>query len=263
MVPGVRGSWMAMIWSNLVAGSALRVMAAAGVTRSARPRMSATMISLPSPFILAKGAALSIAAYMAETTADYQCRRALRGRDLALAGLCLAARLEQEPGAALGLIDEGFQEARGGDVVLLAAKIVGAAHAGDQCLVVLAQFAQHVLRRHEVGVVVLDALQASDMADRAQRGAAQLAGALGQFVGHFENLLRLLVQQQVIVAEMRSADMPVEILGLQVKGKDVGQECVERAGNVAAGIVAQAGGRGERGFAAAFGSDGVRHDGSS
>jgi len=55
-VPGVRGSWIAMIWSKRVAGSAFSAIAAAGATRSARPRMSATMISLPSPFILAKGA---------------------------------------------------------------------------------------------------------------------------------------------------------------------------------------------------------------
>src|SRR6218665_857820 len=47
---------MAMIWSNFVAGSALIAMAAAGVTLSLRPRMSATMISLPSPFILRNGA---------------------------------------------------------------------------------------------------------------------------------------------------------------------------------------------------------------
>src|ERR1700742_1992101 len=45
-----------MIWSNLVAASPLMAIAAAGVTRSARLRMSATMISLPSPFILRNGA---------------------------------------------------------------------------------------------------------------------------------------------------------------------------------------------------------------
>src|SRR6188768_3745473 len=71
-----------MIWSNLVAGSALMAIAAAGVTRSARPRMSATMISLPSPFILAKGAVVpncaapkGVCAYMAETPQNCQRRR--------------------------------------------------------------------------------------------------------------------------------------------------------------------------------------------
>src|SRR6185437_1652552 len=45
-----------MIWSNFVAGSALMAIAASAVTRSARPRISATMISLPSPFIFKNGA---------------------------------------------------------------------------------------------------------------------------------------------------------------------------------------------------------------
>ena len=35
-------------------------MAAAAVTRSARPRISATMIWLPSPFILRKGTVLTV-----------------------------------------------------------------------------------------------------------------------------------------------------------------------------------------------------------
>jgi hypothetical protein len=58
---GRAASWMAMIWSKPVAASALSATAAAGVTRSARPRISATMISLPMPFILAKGAVLAMA----------------------------------------------------------------------------------------------------------------------------------------------------------------------------------------------------------
>jgi hypothetical protein len=49
---------MAMIWSNLVSGRALMAMAASGVTRAFVPRMSATMIWLPSPFIFKKGTSL-------------------------------------------------------------------------------------------------------------------------------------------------------------------------------------------------------------
>src|SRR5690606_7914349 len=48
---------MAMIWSNRVAGSVASARAAAGDTRSVRPRISATMIALPSPFIFANCAA--------------------------------------------------------------------------------------------------------------------------------------------------------------------------------------------------------------
>ena len=74
-----------MIWSNFVAASALSAIAAAAVTLSARPRISATMISLPMPFILAKGAApaigpvisVSVWRYMAETGRNYQSGAAL------------------------------------------------------------------------------------------------------------------------------------------------------------------------------------------
>ena len=108
--------------------------------------------------------------------------------------------------------------------------------AADEILVVVAQLRQHVLRRHVGGVVVLDALQARDLADRVQRDAADLAHALGQRVGHGEDLIALLVEQQVVVAEMRPAHVPVEVLGLEVDGEGVGEQRVERAGQIADGI---------------------------
>jgi hypothetical protein len=47
--------------------------------------------------------------------------------------------------------------------------------------------------------------------------------------------LRCGPEKEMIVAEMRSTDMPMEILGLEVKGKDIGKERIERAGDVASG----------------------------
>ena len=64
-------------------------------------------------------------------------------------------------------------------------------------------------------VVVLDPLQPGDMADRPDGGAADLAHPLGQDVDAVLELLGLLVEQQMVVAEMRPADMPMEILGLR------------------------------------------------
>ena len=43
-------------------------------------------------------------------------------------------------------------------------------------------------------------------------------------IGGCEYLLALLVQQQVIVAKMRARYVPVEILRLDVKGEQVGQD---------------------------------------
>ena len=87
-------------------------------------------------------------------------------------------------------------------------------------------------RRHEIGVVVLDhGLQLGDMADRAQRGAADLADPLGHVVGGAKDVGGLLVEQQVVVAEMRPADVPVEILGLEIERVAVGQQPVEGLGH--------------------------------
>ncbi len=53
----------------------------------------------------------------------------------------------------------------------------------------------------------------------------------------------LLVEQQMVVAEMRAADVPVEILGLHIERKGVGQQAVERRGNLLDGVVRQIGRR--------------------
>ena len=73
-------------------------------------------------------------------------------------------------------------------------------------------------RAYDEGTAVLvgDALQAGDMADRAQGRAADLAYALGDGVGGGENLFALLVEQQVIIAEVRPGYVPVEILRFHV-----------------------------------------------
>ena len=59
-----------------------------------------------------------------------------------------------------------------------------------------------------------------------------LAHALGQLVGGGENRVGLLVEHQMIVAEMPAADVPVKVLGLQVKREGVGQQNVEAAEDI-------------------------------
>src|SRR5262249_46093355 len=98
----------------------------------------------------------------------------------------------------------------------------------DHRLVVPHQLAQHLVRRDELRVVVLDALHVGDLPDRAQRGAADLAHAFGELVGGGEDLCRLLVEPQMIIAEMRAANVPMKVLGLQIEGKYVGEQTVER-----------------------------------
>ena len=77
------------------------------------------------------------------------------------------------------------------------------------------------------------------------RPGAQLAHPLGQLVDGGEDLRRLFVEQQMIVAEMRARDMPVEILGLGVEGIGVGHQPVQRFGDFGNGVAGQIGLGGE------------------
>jgi hypothetical protein len=169
-----------------------------------------------------------------------------------------ASGLEQEPAASLGLVQPVLDQAGGDDIVIFLAQGVEFAQARGQIAIVVAQFGQHVLRVDEGRVIVQHALVAGDMADRADRRSAQLARAFGHRIGHGEDLLGLTVQQQVIVLEMRARDVPVEVLGLQIKREDIGQQCGERRGQIARGILAKARWRGQRGKA--LGLWGDRHE---
>src|SRR5262249_40736616 len=94
--------------------------------------------------------------------------------------LGLAARLEQEPAALFGFVNEILQKARRRHVLVLVGDLVGRAHVMDLRLIVVHELQQHIDRGNVVLVVVLDPLQLRDMPDRADRGAADLPSALGQ-----------------------------------------------------------------------------------
>ncbi len=70
------------------------------------------------------------------------------------------------------------------------------------------------------------------MADGLERGLANLADALRNRIGHREYLVRLLIQEQVVIAKVWAAHMPVKVLGLQVKRKHVRQGGVQCSGDI-------------------------------
>jgi hypothetical protein len=107
---------------------------------------------------------------------------------------------------------------------------MGLPHFGGQIFVVVAQLCEHILRDHELCIIVLDALQATDLADGSQGYASDLAHALGDRVGDGENLVPVLIQQQMIVAEVRTRNMPVEVLRFEVEGEHIRQQNIESAG---------------------------------
>jgi len=154
----------------------------------------------------------------------------------------LAGDLEEEPTPALRLIDPAFEKTGSGDVARFIAQRVDRAHAENQSLFIFVQLADHVLRRDEVGIVVGYALQAGDMADGADRGPADFAHALGNVVCHGEDLVAVVVEEQMVIAKMRAAHVPVEVFGLQVEAENIGEKCIERAGDVLHGLGAEVGG---------------------
>jgi hypothetical protein len=100
------------------------------------------------------------------------------------------------------------------------------AKARGKLLAVLAQFGEHVQRLNILGVIVQHALRASDAADGLQRGSADLANAFRNRVRHRIKLIRLFIQQQVIIAEVGTAHVPMEVLGLDVKREHIRQDAV-------------------------------------
>ena len=68
-----------------------------------------------------------------------------------------------------------------------------------------------------------------------RRVVPYLADSLGDRIGHRVELVGLLVEHEVVVAKVRSAHVPVEILGLQVHRENVGEDRIERAGDVVGG----------------------------
>src|SRR5262249_18950500 len=64
------------------------------------------------------------------------------------------------------------------------------------------------------GHVIQDALLPVDVAKRAQGHAADFPHTLGDGVGGGEYLIALIVEQQVIVAEVRPGRVPAEVLRL-------------------------------------------------
>ena len=70
----------------------------------------------------------------------------------------------------------------------------------------------------------LEPLVSRDVADGTNRRAADLARPLSDRIRYGEDLRRLLVEQQVIVAKVAPADVPVKVLGLHVNREHVGKQ---------------------------------------
>src|SRR6266481_2738677 len=88
-----------------------------------------------------------------------------------------------------------------------------------------------------------------DMADRLDRKSANFPNSLGDRIRHGKKLVAVFVEEQVVVAEMRAAQVPVEVFGFQVKREYVRQNGVHGAGYVPGGGTCKIGRCGQRSIA--------------
>src|SRR5258706_3438499 len=115
---------------------------------------------------------------------------------LASAGVRMREARVQEPRASLRLVDPDLDQARRRDVAGLVTDRVRFAHVRGERRVVFAELCEHVGRLDVIGVVIKDTLVLRDLPDRLQCRRADLANALRDRVGHREDLIGLLVEQQ-------------------------------------------------------------------
>src|SRR6267143_7035624 len=155
--------------------------------------------------------------------------------------LLAAFYLRQKPSAALGFIDPNFDQARGSNVTMLVTHVVRLAQTRGQRFVVLGQLSDHVLWIDIVCVVIEHALKTGDVTDRLDRQSANLSNSFRDRVGHGEKLVAVFVKKQVIIAEVWTAHVPVEILGLQIEREHVRQNCVHGAANIFGGRTCEIG----------------------
>ena len=114
--------------------------------------------------------------------------------DVGLPGKALAADFEEEPRTALSLVRPGIDQAGRRIILRLVRDVLCAAKRLDHVEIVGAEFAQHVLRRYELGIVVRDGLMTRDIADRSDGRIARFSSALGDRISNGEDLCGLLIE---------------------------------------------------------------------
>ncbi len=102
--------------------------------------------------------------------------------------------------------------------------------------IVFPQLRQHVQGINIFCVIIKDALNPGDMPNGSECRPPNFAHALCYRVSHRVKLIRVFVQQQVAIAKMRAAHMPVKILGFNVECKDIGENGIHCASDVFRGF---------------------------
>ena len=110
-------------------------------------------------------------------------------------------------------------------------------------LIIDAQFCKHLLRTELYGVVVFQTLVSGDVADGMKRIPADLTSPLGNLVRHRKDLRRVFVQQNMVITEVWTAHVPMEVFRLNVKHEHIRQQLPEATGYLCDCILAESGRR--------------------
>src|SRR4029453_16626761 len=81
----------------------------------------------------------------------------------------------------------------------------------------------HVQGLDVLCIVIEHALSAGDMPDRLECWSADFSNSLRDWISHREKLLSVLVEEQMVIAEVRTTHVPVEIFGFQVEREHVSE----------------------------------------
>jgi hypothetical protein len=108
------------------------------------------------------------------------------------------------------------------------ASSVNPPHCRREVEIVTAELGQHTVDGYETCVVVGNALHECDVPYRPYRRCSEFSTSLCNLIRHREQLIPMLIKKEVIVSKMRSAYMPVEVLGFEVNRKNVCQKPLER-----------------------------------
>jgi hypothetical protein len=77
--------------------------------------------------------------------------------------------------------------------------------------VIVDEALNHLFRRDKITVVVVDCLGVADVGDTPNGRAADAPHTLGERIDRSEQLVSVLVEEQVVVAKMRSGKVPMEV----------------------------------------------------
>src|SRR5580698_9756342 len=148
-------------WRRRTNSSSIIAMCAVGPPKAVVPRRRKASASSFSGTPRSRGT---------QACAEGQASRLRIGLSTSASRGSVPGRLEEKPRPPFGLVDPHLEQAGRRDIAVPLAGMVGFAHARDQAFVVLAELGEHVLRLDVVGVVVIDALLAGDVADGSDRG---------------------------------------------------------------------------------------------